>query len=111
MFKSLLDADLADQLDQRQGEEVKLPLAQFSCKLYYEAAGVVALIVPWNYPLLMAAWKVAPALAAGCTIVLKPSEFTSVSSLELAAIAHSVGLPKGVLNVVCLNLPFLLCCF
>eukprot|EP01096_Ripella_sp_DP13-Kostka_P006617 TRINITY_DN2386_c0_g1_i1.p1 TRINITY_DN2386_c0_g1~~TRINITY_DN2386_c0_g1_i1.p1 ORF type:complete len:508 (-),score=242.40 TRINITY_DN2386_c0_g1_i1:25-1548(-) len=93
-------ADLAEQLDGKQGEEIKLPLAQFSCKLYYQAAGVVALIIPWNYPLLMAAWKVAPALAAGCSVILKPSEFTSVTALEFAAIVDTVGLPPGVFNVV-----------
>ncbi len=58
------------------------------------------LIVPWNYPLLMAAWKVAPAIAAGCALVLKPSEYTPLTALELARIAAEVGLPGGVLNVV-----------
>jgi betaine-aldehyde dehydrogenase len=63
-------------------------------------SGVAGLIVPWNYPLLMAAWKVAPAIAAGCTMVLKPSEFTSLTALELVRIAREAGLPDGVLNVV-----------
>ena len=66
----------------------------------HEPVGVVGQIIPWNYPLLMAAWKVAPALAAGCTTVLKPSEHTPLTALELARIAHEVGLPAGVLNVV-----------
>jgi betaine-aldehyde dehydrogenase len=70
------------------------------CRVQYHAAGVCGLIIPWNYPLLMAAWKVAPALAAGCTAVLKPSEITPVTALELAAIAAEVGVPAGVLNVV-----------
>lgn len=60
----------------------------------------MAAIVPWNYPLLMASWKVAPALAAGCTIVLKPSELTPLTALELGAIADEVELPPGVLNVI-----------
>ena len=65
-----------------------------------EPVGVVGAIIPWNFPLLMAAWKVAPALACGNTIVLKPAEQTPLTALELAAIASEVGLPAGVLNVV-----------
>jgi aldehyde dehydrogenase (NAD+) len=66
----------------------------------YEPKGVVAIITPWNSPLTLASWKLAPALAAGCTVVVKPSEFTSASTLELAKLASSAGLPDGVLNVV-----------
>ena len=66
----------------------------------HEAAGVVGQIIPWNFPLLMMAWKVAPALAAGCTTVLKPAEFTPLTALALAELAHAAGLPPGVLNVV-----------
>lgn len=62
--------------------------------------GVVGAITPWNVPLLTACWKVGTALAAGCTVVLKPSEFTAVTSLELARIGEAAGLPPGVLNVV-----------
>ncbi len=62
--------------------------------------GVVAAIVPWNAPLLLAAWKIAPALAAGCTVVLKPAENTSVTALELARIVEEAGIPPGVINVV-----------
>ncbi|MGH7481853.1 MAG: aldehyde dehydrogenase family protein [Longimicrobiales bacterium] len=65
-----------------------------------EPVGVVGAIVPWNFPLLMAAYKVAPALACGNTLVLKPAEETPLSALELAALATEVGLPAGVLNVV-----------
>ncbi len=65
-----------------------------------EPVGVCGLIVPWNYPLLMAAQKVAPALATGCTVVLKPAEQTPLSALELARIGAEAGLPAGVLNVV-----------
>jgi acyl-CoA reductase-like NAD-dependent aldehyde dehydrogenase len=65
-----------------------------------EPIGVVAAIIPWNFPLEMAAWKVAPALACGNTVVLKPAEQTPLTALELAAIAAEVGLPPGVLNVV-----------
>jgi len=64
-----------------------------------EPAGVVGQIAPWNYPLMMAAWKIGPALAAGCTIVLKPAETTPISTVRLAQLAGEV-LPKGVLNVI-----------
>ncbi|MCP9977370.1 aldehyde dehydrogenase family protein [Actinomadura madurae] len=65
-----------------------------------EPAGVVGAVVPWNFPLTMAAWKIAPALAAGCTVVLKPAEESPLSALHLAALAAEAGLPDGVLNVV-----------
>jgi aldehyde dehydrogenase (NAD+) len=66
----------------------------------FDAAGVVGQIIPWNFPLLMLAWKVAPALAAGCTVVLKPAEFTPLTALFFAEIALEAGLPAGVLNIV-----------
>jgi betaine-aldehyde dehydrogenase len=65
-----------------------------------EPAGVVGLIVPWNFPMVTTAWKLAPALAAGCAVVLKPSEVTPLPELELAAIVAETGLPAGVFNVV-----------
>jgi len=65
-----------------------------------EPIGVVGQIVPWNYPLAMAAWKIATALAAGCTIVLKPSEVTPLTALRLGELALEAGLPEGVLNIV-----------
>src|SRR3954465_3689286 len=66
----------------------------------YRGVGVVGQIIPWNFPLLMLAWKVAPALAAGCTIVIKPAEFTPLTALLFAELADAAGLPPGVLNVV-----------
>ena len=66
----------------------------------YGPVGVVGQIIPWNFPLLMVAWKVAPALAAGNTVVLKPAEFTPLTALCLAEMAHAAGLPPGVLNVL-----------
>src|ERR1700722_3021741 len=66
----------------------------------YVPVGVVGQIIPWNFPLLMFAWKVAPALAAGNTIVIKPAEFTPLTAIALAEIAEEIGLPAGVLNVV-----------
>ncbi len=65
-----------------------------------EPVGVVGAIIPWNFPLEMAAWKVAPALACGNTVVLKPAEQTPLTALELAAILTEVGMPRGVVNVV-----------
>jgi aldehyde dehydrogenase (NAD+) len=65
-----------------------------------EPVGVVGAIVPWNYPLQLAVWKVAPALACGCSVVLKPSELTPLTALKLAEICMEAGLPEGVLNVV-----------
>jgi aldehyde dehydrogenase (NAD+) len=66
----------------------------------YGPVGVVGQIIPWNFPLLMVAWKVAPALAAGNTIVLKPAEFTPLTALCFAQLVHDAGLPPGVLNVI-----------
>jgi betaine-aldehyde dehydrogenase len=65
-----------------------------------EAVGVVATITPWNYPLQMAVWKVIPALAAGCTVVIKPAELTPLTTLTLARLAKEAGLPDGALNVL-----------
>lgn len=65
-----------------------------------EPIGVVAGIVPWNFPLTIAAWKIMPALAAGCTIVLKPSELTPLTALYLAGLASEAGVPNGVFNIV-----------
>nr|WP_322048925.1 aldehyde dehydrogenase family protein [Paraburkholderia sp. J67] len=88
-----------------EGSTVDLSLA-FPPGVRYNAstrrvpAGVVAAIVPWNFPLLMAVWKIAPALACGCTVVLKPAEETPLTAIRLAELAHEAGFPPGVLNVV-----------
>jgi len=81
-------------------DELDLGVASYSARMRYEACGAVALIVPWNFPMVTTAWKVAAALAAGCTIVLKPSELTPVAELALAGLMHEAGLPSGVLNLV-----------
>jgi aldehyde dehydrogenase (NAD+) len=65
-----------------------------------EPIGVCAQIIPWNYPLMMAAWKIAPALAAGCTVILKPASLTPLTALVLAEICQQAGVPEGVINVV-----------
>ncbi|MDQ8700681.1 aldehyde dehydrogenase family protein [Hyphomicrobium sp. LHD-15] len=95
-----LYATYAEELDAKQDQPIAVPDDRFKTTVKYVPAGVAGLIVPWNYPLLMAAWKVAPALAAGCTLVLKPSEFTSLTALELARICETAGVPPGVVNVV-----------
>ncbi|WP_137702095.1 aldehyde dehydrogenase [Marimonas lutisalis] len=65
-----------------------------------EPIGVVGLVLPWNFPLLMLAWKIGPALAAGCSVIVKPAQETSLTALRLAELAMEVGLPRGVLNVL-----------
>jgi acyl-CoA reductase-like NAD-dependent aldehyde dehydrogenase len=79
-----------------------LPVAQpnMHCYTRKEPVGVAGQIIPWNFPLLMAAWKIGPALAAGCTVVLKPAEQTPLTALRLAELALEAGLPEGVLNVI-----------
>src|SRR5437870_2523180 len=77
-----------------------IPVAGGVDMTFREPLGVVGLIVPWNFPLPIASWKIAPALAAGNTIVLKPAELTPLTAIELERIALEAGLPEGVLNVV-----------
>ncbi|AVO51877.1 aldehyde dehydrogenase family protein [Ectopseudomonas mendocina] len=93
-------ADLAETADAQPRQDIALADERFSSWVEREPVGVVGAIIPWNFPLLMAAWKIAPALAAGCSIVLKPSELTSLTALELAAIVHEAGVPAGVFNLV-----------
>jgi betaine-aldehyde dehydrogenase len=81
------------------GYVLPVPDNAFSMALK-EPVGVAAQIIPWNYPLLMAAWKLAPAICAGCSMVIKPAEQTPVTLLELARFFEECGLPKGVVNVV-----------
>ncbi len=86
--------------DKVQGAVIPLDKKGYFNFTRQEALGVVAAITPWNSPLLLTAWKIAPALAAGCTIVLKPSEFTSASTLEFVKLVEEAGFPPGVVNVV-----------
>jgi phenylacetaldehyde dehydrogenase len=79
---------------------ISMPGASYHSYTLREPVGVVGQIIPWNFPLLMAAWKLAPALAAGCTIVLKPAEQTPLSALFLAGLLAEAGVPDGVVNVV-----------
>lgn len=82
------------------GNTLPGPMPNYLAQSVREPVGVVGAIVPWNFPLLLASWKVAPALAAGCTIVLKPAGQTPLTAIELAKVALEAGLPEGVLNVV-----------
>lgn len=86
--------------DKHAGEIIASPNPHSHSRLEKEPVGVVGMICPWNYPLLQAAWKIAPALAAGCTLVIKPSELTPLSTLEWTRLAEEVGFPKGVINTV-----------
>jgi betaine-aldehyde dehydrogenase len=81
------------------GEVLPVPADAISLAMR-EPVGVAGQIIPWNYPLLMSAWKIGPALAAGCTVVLKPAEQTPLSILELARDFEAIGLPPGVVNIV-----------
>lgn len=73
---------------------------QFMNYTQNEPVGVCAQIIPWNYPLMMAAWKIAPAIATGCSVVLKPASLTPITAIVLAEICHEAGVPAGVVNVV-----------
>ncbi|SHE40709.1 betaine-aldehyde dehydrogenase [Modicisalibacter ilicicola DSM 19980] len=93
-------AGQARALDARQGTPVTLEMEDVEALAYFDPVGVVGLITPWNFPLVTSAWKLAPALAAGCTAVLKPSEVTPLPEQVLAEIALEVDLPPGVFNLV-----------
>ncbi|MEA2361355.1 MAG: (Z)-2-((N-methylformamido)methylene)-5-hydroxybutyrolactone dehydrogenase [Thermoleophilaceae bacterium] len=95
-------AGLADKL---QGETIPSDKPNYLIYTRHEPVGVVAAVVPWNSPLLLTIWKLAPALAAGCTFVLKPSDHTPVSALELARRVEEAELPAGVFNVVTAKAP------
>jgi len=88
---------LADKIE---GATLPLDKKGYFSFTRHEPLGVVDAITPWNSPLLLASWKIAPALAAGCTVVIKPSEFTSASTIEFAALFDEAGFPPGVINVV-----------
>jgi aldehyde dehydrogenase (NAD+)/phenylacetaldehyde dehydrogenase len=83
-----------------EGGVLPVSVPNMHCYTRREPVGVCGQIIPWNFPLLMAAWKIGPALAAGCTIVLKPAEQTPLSALRLGELALEVGFPPGVLNVL-----------
>jgi betaine-aldehyde dehydrogenase len=88
----------AGTVDKHYGETI--PVAGGVAATFHEPLGVVGLIVPWNFPLNIASWKVGPALACGNTVVLKPAELTPLSALRLAELALEAGIPEGVFNVL-----------
>jgi gamma-glutamyl-gamma-aminobutyraldehyde dehydrogenase len=89
-------AETADKLY----DQVAPPSDDHMALVVREPVGVVGLVLPWNFPLLMLAWKIGPALAAGCSVVVKPAEETSLTALRVAELAHQAGVPRGVFNVV-----------
>jgi betaine-aldehyde dehydrogenase len=90
----------ADLADKDGGEVIASPNPDSTSVVIREPAGVCGQISPWNYPMLQASWKMAPALAAGCTIVMKPSEITPLTTIRMTALAEEAGFPQGVVNTV-----------
>lgn len=86
--------------DKDGGEVIESPIPDSTSMVMREPVGVCGQISPWNYPLLQASWKMAPALAAGCTIVMKPSEITPLTTIKVTELAEEAGFPKGVVNTV-----------
>ncbi|MCF8039063.1 MAG: aldehyde dehydrogenase family protein [Desulfohalobiaceae bacterium] len=86
--------------DKNHGEAIESPLPETSSRVVREPVGVCAQISPWNYPLLQASWKMAPALAAGCTIVMKPSSITPLTTIKVTELAEEAGFLPGVVNLV-----------
>jgi len=91
-------AEMADK--EADGEMINSPIPNSTSKLVREPVGVCAQITPWNYPLLQASWKLAPALAAGNTLVMKPSEITPLTSIKVFELMEEAGVPGGVVNLV-----------
>src|SRR6056297_1117877 len=83
--------------DKEAGEIIASPEADTHSQVVREPIGVCGQISPWNYPLLQASWKIAPALAAGCTVVIKPSEITPFTTIRITELAEEVGIPAGVI--------------
>lgn len=86
--------------DKDGGEMINSPIPNTESKVVKEPVGVVTQITPWNYPLLQASWKIAPALATGCSLIMKPSEITPLTTIRVFELMEEVGFPKGVINLV-----------
>ena len=93
-------AHLAEEEERRQGTLVHNGTEDFVTRIFHEPIGVVGMITPWNYPFLMGMWKVVAGIAAGCSMVLKPSELAPLSCILLGEMAFEAGLPAGALNVI-----------
>ncbi|BBD10044.1 aldehyde dehydrogenase family protein [Desulfovibrio ferrophilus] len=92
-YADIVESDMADSA-------VQSPIKDSTSTIVREPVGVCGQISPWNYPLLQASWKMAPALAAGCTIIMKPSEITPLTTIRITELAQEVGFPPGVVNLV-----------
>jgi betaine-aldehyde dehydrogenase len=90
----------ADIATAQEGRTIDVGQAHVLSRIAHEPVGVCALITPWNYPLLQLSWKIAPALVAGCTCVIKPSEVTPLTSVMLVRLVEEAGVPPGVVNIV-----------
>jgi betaine-aldehyde dehydrogenase len=86
--------------DKEGGEIIDSPIPNTDSKIIKEPVGVVTQITPWNYPLLQASWKIAPALVSGCSLVMKPSEITPLTTIRVFELMEEIGFPKGVINLV-----------
>jgi betaine-aldehyde dehydrogenase len=94
-------ANLAEEQDKHQNEVIENGTnGDFKTEILYEPLGIIGAITPWNYPFLMGIWKVIPAIAAGCCMVLKPSELAPLSCLALGDVVNQAGLPAGALNII-----------
>jgi betaine-aldehyde dehydrogenase len=92
-------AEMAEKLDDKQGEQLDAP-SGYEITMRYDAAGVAACVLPFNWPLVNVVLKLGPALAAGCCVVLKPSEYTPLTTLAFAKVVQEINFPAGVINVV-----------
>src|SRR5699024_826790 len=90
----------AEMAGKEAGEIIDSPIPHSASRVVREPVGVCAQITPWNYPLLQASWKLAPALAAGNTLIMKPSEITPLTSIKVFELMEEAGIPKGVVNLV-----------
>ncbi|CDQ37819.1 Aldehyde dehydrogenase PuuC [Virgibacillus salexigens] len=108
-IKEMTQSDLPNAIEQLRyyagwttkmtGQTIPISQSYFNYT-HHEPVGVVGQIIPWNFPIMMALWKIAPALATGCTIILKPAEQTPLSALYLAKLIEEAGFPKGVINII-----------
>ncbi len=108
-IKEMLTGDLPNAIEQLRyfagwttkmtGQTIPISTTHLNYT-HHEPVGVVGQIIPWNFPIMMALWKIAPALATGCTIILKPAEQTPLSALYLAKLIEEAGFPKGVVNIL-----------
>src|SRR5690606_8125839 len=90
----------AEIADKDGGEIIDSPIPKTISRVVKEPVGVCGQITPWNYPLLQASWKLAPALAAGNTLIMKPSEITPLTTVKVFELMEEAGVPKGVVNLV-----------